>query len=179
MSDTITLHDLRFRPMISAEALQIRVKELGAALRERYSDQRPIFLGVLNGAFVFAADLIRACNFDCEISFIKLSSYRGMQSTGHVSQIIGLEIEVRNRPLIIVEDIIDSGRTMHQFLPELQQLEPASVAIAALLLKPEALEFPIGIDYLGFEIENRFVVGYGLDYNGLGRNLNSIYELAD
>lgn len=177
MKQSIQLHDLRFRPMMDAETLSRRVQEIGREIARRYKDQRPVLLGVLNGAFVFAADLARACDIDCEVSFIKLSSYQGIQSSGNVAQLIGLEIDVKNRPVIIVEDIIDSGRTMHQFLPELRQLEPSSIAIAVLLLKPEALEFEVPIDWVGFEIPNRFVVGYGLDYNGLGRNLSDIYEL--
>lgn len=179
MTSHIQLHDLRFRPMISADDLSRRVQQMGREIGERFRGQRPVLLGVLNGAFVFAADLARACDFDCEVSFIKLSSYQGTQSSGNVARLIGLETDVKDRHVIIVEDIIDSGRTIHQFLPELRKLHPASISIAVLLFKPEALEFELTMDWVGFEIPNRFVVGYGLDYNGLGRNLSNIYELDE
>lgn len=179
MESLIQVHDLHFRPMISHEAIQQRIREIGEALRIRYHDKQPLLLGVLNGAFVFAADLIRACDFEMELSFIKLSSYKGLRSTGQVATLIGLETEVMNRHIVIVEDIIDSGKTLHDFLPELEKFHPASIAIAVLLHKPDATEYPLEIDYIGFSIPNRFVVGYGLDYDGLGRNLPDIYELAD
>ncbi len=163
--------------MIEEAALLNRVQELGDAISRDYAGRRPLLLGVLNGAFIFAADLVRACSIDCEMSFIKLSSYKGTQSTGEITQMIGLETPVENRHVILVEDIIDSGHTMAHFLPALRLLQPASIAVAALLFKPDALVHPVHIDYLGFEIPNHFVVGYGLDYNGLGRNLRAIYQL--
>lgn len=179
MSELIQLHDLSFKPFISEREIRKRVEEIGLQIANKYRDQNPIFLGVLNGAFIFAADLIRACNINCDISFIKLSSYRGTRSTGEVATLIGLDIDVKNRPVIIVEDIIDSGKTLDTFLPELQKLHPASVELAGLLTKPEALEYPVEIHYVGFEIPNKFVVGYGLDYNGLGRNIRDIYQLSE
>lgn len=171
------LHDLEFGPFISAEQVKQRVGELGAALTADYKSRTPLLLGVLNGAFIFAADLIRACDMDCEISFIRLASYAGTASSGAVATVIGLREDVRGRDVIIVEDIVDSGRTLHEFLPDLWKLEPASVRVAALLVKPEALEFEIKVDYTGFEIPSKFVVGYGLDYNGLGRNVEGIWQL--
>ncbi|MBL7791444.1 MAG: hypoxanthine phosphoribosyltransferase [Saprospiraceae bacterium] len=179
MSNPIQLHDLHFKPMIGESDLAQRVQALGAAISADYAGKRPLLLGVLNGAFIFAADLARACSIDCEVSFIKLSSYKGTQSSGEINERIGLEIPVAQRHVILIEDIIDSGNTMAHFLPTLRQLHPASIAIATLLFKPEALIHPIHIDYLGFEIPNRFVVGYGLDYNGLGRNLPAIYQLDE
>lgn len=176
MSELIKLHDLYFQPFISAEAIRAQVDKMGRQISQKYRGQNPIFLGVLNGAFVFAADLIRACAIDCDISFIKLSSYRGTQSSGEVATLIGLDVAVKNRPVIIIEDIIDSGKTLYTFLPELQQLEPSSIELAAMLTKPEALEYPVDIHYSGFAIPDKFVVGYGLDYDGLGRNLPGIYQ---
>jgi len=177
MDIRIRLHDLEFKPYISTDQLRQCIQQMGAALTTDYKGRNPLFLGVLNGAFVFAADLLRACDMDCEISFIRLSSYAGTQSSGSVATVIGLQMDVTGRDVVIVEDIVDSGRTLHEFLPELWKLEPASVRIAALLLKPDALEFDVNVDYIGFEIPSRFVVGYGLDYNGLGRNLPDIWQL--
>jgi len=178
MMDSIKIHDLYFRPYLSAADIRKRVEAMGHELNAVYADKKPVFLGVLNGAFVFAADLLRACPFECELSFIKLSSYSGTASTGDVVTRIGLEADLAGRHVVLVEDIIDSGLTMHRFLPELQALKPASVAIAALLVKPEALEYQIRVDFRGFDIPQKFVVGYGLDYDGLGRNLEDIYEVS-
>lgn len=163
--------------MLSETQVQARVRELGAAITQRYAGQRPLLLGVLNGAFVFAADLARACDLDCEVSFIKLSSYKGTASTGEVQTRIGLEASVEGRHIIVVEDIVDSGHTLATFLPDLERLGPASVAVATLLFKPDSLQHSLRLDFVGFEIPPRFVVGYGLDYDGLGRNLPAIYEL--
>lgn len=179
MSELIQLHDLFFQPFINKADIKKRVEEMGRAIANKYQGRNPIFLGVLNGAFIFAADLIRSCPINCDISFIKLSSYRGTRSTGEVATLIGLDIELKDRPVIIVEDIIDSGKTLDTFLPELEKLNPASIELATLLTKPEAREYPVTIHYTGFEIPNKFVVGYGLDYNGLGRNLRDIYQLKD
>lgn len=175
----IKLHELTFAPYLSEAKIQSRIREMAADIAETYADQCPIFLGVLNGAFIFTADLLRACAFPCEISFIKLASYQDTVSSGDVQTLIGLQQEVTDRHLIIVEDIVDSGRTLYQFLPDLRKLGPASVAVASLLSKPAAHEFPVRIDYLGFEIPPDFVVGYGMDYNGLGRNLPGLYQLVD
>ncbi|MCF8245775.1 MAG: hypoxanthine phosphoribosyltransferase [Saprospiraceae bacterium] len=174
----ITAHDLTFEPFISEAEIAAKVMALGSQIRQQYKGKRPLFVGVLNGAFVFAADLVRAASIECEVAFVRLASYEGTASSGQVSTVLGLDFEVKNRHIIVVEDIVDSGRTLHHFIAELQKLQPASVALAALLFKPEALQFPVNIDYLGFEIPDKFVVGYGLDYNGLCRNLPSVYQLS-
>lgn len=179
MGNHITAHDLRFEPFIGEAELASKVKELGATIRQDFEGKRPLFVSVLNGAFVFAADLIRAANIECEIAFVRLASYEGTASTGQVETIFGLDIEVKNRHVIVVEDIVDSGRTLNYFMSQLLDLRPASISLAALLFKPDALQLPVKIDYLGFEIPNKFVVGYGLDYNGLCRNLPSIYQLVE
>ncbi|MBI5916738.1 MAG: hypoxanthine phosphoribosyltransferase [Bacteroidetes bacterium] len=178
MKKHITAHGLRFEQFIRKKEIAGRVEALASQILEVYEGKRPLFLCVLNGAFVFAADLVRACGVECEVAFVRLASYEGTQTTGQVSTVMGLDFEVKNRHVIIVEDIVDSGRTLHFFISELGGLEPASVSLAVLLLKPEALQFPIKINFLGFEIPDKFVVGYGLDYNGLCRNLEDIYQLS-
>jgi hypoxanthine phosphoribosyltransferase len=175
----IQLHDLQFVPLYSEAQVQDRVRVLGAQLMQRYADKRPLFISILSGAFVFASDLMRAFPGDCEVSFVKLSSYAGTQSTGTVQTVMGLEkAELEGRHLIVVEDIVDSGRTLHFFHEHLRQHAPASICTVAFLSKPDALAFPVVVDMVGFDIEDRFVVGYGLDYDGLGRNLPGIYVKA-
>jgi len=173
----VKAHDLSFELMFSEEKVLARVEEMGKELYEKYHDKNPIFLGVLNGAFIFTADLTRSFRAQCEVSFIKLSSYSGLESTGEVATIIGLTSDVEKRHVIVVEDIIDTGKTMHDFLPTLKKMNPASVAFATFLLKPDAIKYEFPIDYIGFEISNKFVIGYGLDYNEVARNLRGIYQL--
>ncbi len=179
MKTIVQAHDLLFRTFIEEEDIRRRVQELGAAIRSKYAERKPIFLGVLNGAFMFTADLVRAFGEECEVSFIKLSSYRGLQSTGDVATLIGLELDLRGRHVIIVEDIVDSGKTLHVLLPDLQRMEPASLEVAALLQKPDMLEYPLEVHYVGFHIPPHFVIGYGLDFNGLGRQFPGIYQLLE
>ena len=174
---TVQAHNLHFCPFIDEEAIRKRVLELGTDIRNKYAGKTPVFLSVLNGAFIFTADLVRAFEEPCEVSFIKLASYRGMHSTGDVSKLIGLEIDLRNRHVIIVEDIVDTGRTLYTLLPELKSLEPASIEIAALLQKPDMLEHPLEVKWVGFQIPSHFVIGYGLDFDGLGRQLSAVYQL--
>ena len=138
-----------------------------------------IFIAILNGAFMFASDLFKELTIDAEICFIKLASYKGTKSTGNVITSIGLDIPLTGRHVIIVEDIVDTGKTLDAFLPQLINQQPVTLKIASLLHKPEALQFPVTIDYLGFEVPNKFLLGYGLDYDGLGRNLKEIYRLVE
>jgi hypoxanthine phosphoribosyltransferase len=173
----IQLHDLRFLPSISAQEVQTRVHALGAALQNSLSDDTPLFISVLSGSFIFTADLVRAFEHPCEITFVKLTSYAGTQSTGDVQTVMGLEKDVSGRHLVVVEDIVDTGRTLHFFLEQLWAQQPASVTTVGFLRKPDAAKFSVKIDLVGFDIEDNFVVGYGLDYNGLGRNLKGIYVL--
>ncbi len=177
MEERIRVHDLYFKSYLPAERIQARVAEIGQQLSEKYQGRHPLFIGILNGAFVFAADLVRTLPFDCEIQFVRLSSYAGTQSTGQVKTLLGMDRDITQRPVIIVEDIVDTGRTLYQFKRDLLKLEPRSVEIVSLLFKPEALEFPLEVDYIGFSVPPRFLIGYGLDYNGLGRNLPGIYQL--
>ncbi len=179
MQKIITLHDLRFEPYLTKAAILAQVQKMGAAIQKDFQDKKPVFLAVLNGSFIFAADLARACEIDLETTFIKLSSYHGTASTGEIKEVIGLDVDLKNRHVVIVEDIIDSGQTLYEFIPKLEGMGPASISLAVLLLKPDAVKYEFDIPYLGFEIPNKFVVGYGLDYNGLGRNLEEIYQLVE
>ena len=175
----IQIHDKVFTPFITKAAIRQRIIEIALEINVVYEGKKPLLLGILNGSFVFAADLFRELIIEAEISFIKLASYKGTSSTEHVVTAIGLEEDLHNRHIIIVEDIIDTGTTLHSFLPEILHRRPATVKIASFLTKPEALKYDIKADFSAFEIENKFVVGYGLDYNGLGRNLPDLYILKD
>jgi hypoxanthine phosphoribosyltransferase len=178
MSNDIQLHDLKFQPFLSAQQIQQRVKELSAQLNQEFSDKKPVFLVMLKGAFVFATDLVRAFHQPSEVSFVRTQSYIGTQSSHEVKVLLGpTPEEVYNRHVIIIEDIVDSGRTMHRFLPILKAQQPRSITLVTLLFKPDMLVEEVKIDYVGFTIPPKFVVGYGLDYDGLGRNLPEIYQL--
>lgn len=174
----IKVHDKTFEIYLSEEIILKRVKEIAAGINKDYAGKRPLFIAILNGSFMFASDLFKQLNIEAELCFIKLASYKGMKSTGNVITSIGLEVDLFNKEVIIVEDIVDTGKTLHNFLPKLLHQQPASLKIATLLHKPEATEYPLQLDYVGFEIPNKFVVGYGLDYDGLGRNLKEIYQLV-
>ena len=177
--DPIQLHDLRFVPFLSSDTIQARVREMGQTLHEAMAHDHPVFLIMLKGAFVFGADLVRAFDAPCEISFVRTQSYEGTSSSKQLKIILGPEVEeLRNRHIVIVEDIVDSGHTMARFLPMVTEQQPASVRLVSLLFKPDMLEEDITIDEIGFTIPPKFVVGYGLDYDGLGRNLPAIYQLV-
>jgi hypoxanthine phosphoribosyltransferase len=154
------------------------VKRLALEIERDYREKQPLFIAILSGSFMFASDLFKNISIPAEICFIKLASYKGTRSTGNVITSIGLDVELHERDVVIIEDIIDTGRTMHAFLPQLEHQQPKSLKICALLHKPESMIYPVNIDYLGFTIPEKFVVGYGLDYDGLGRNLPAIYQLV-
>jgi hypoxanthine phosphoribosyltransferase len=176
----IKVNDKLFTPYIDAATISKRIKEVAQKLNEDYNGKRPIFIAILNGSFMFAADLFKEINIETEICFIKLASYKGTKSTGNVITSIGLDEPLEGRHVIIIEDIVDTGNTLHKFLPQLYNQQPASLKIASLLHKPEALEHKdVIIDYLGFNVPNKFLLGYGLDYDGLGRNLSEIYQLVE
>lgn len=175
----IRVHDKQFEPYISAEEISKRIKEVAGQLNKDYEGRRPLFVAILNGSFMFASDLFKQVTIEAEICFIKLASYKGTKSTGHVITAIGLDMDIIGRDVVIIEDIVDTGKTLSEFLPQLQHQQPASMKIVALLHKPEATVYPITIDYLGFSIPNKFVVGYGLDYDGIGRNMKEIYKLVE
>ena len=175
----IKVHDKQFVPFIAEETILHKIHELASKLNNDYAGKKPLFIAVLNGSFMFASDLFKELTIDPEICFIRLASYKGTQSTGHVITAIGLDVDVMGRHVIILEDIVDTGKTLHTFLPQLLHQQPASLKVAVLLYKPEALTHPIKIDYACITISNKFVLGYGLDYDGLGRNIREIYQLSE
>jgi hypoxanthine phosphoribosyltransferase len=175
---TITVHDKQFETYLSDEVIQEQVKKIAEQINKDYAGKRPLFIAILNGSFMFASDIFKQLSLEAEICFIKLASYKGMKSSGKVVSTIGLEEDIFGKDVIIVEDIVDTGKTLHHFLPKLLHQQPKSLKIATLLHKPEATEFPLTLDYVGFSIPNKFVVGYGLDYSGLGRNLKEIYQVV-
>ncbi|NBP30632.1 MAG: hypoxanthine phosphoribosyltransferase [Flavobacteriia bacterium] len=175
----ITILDKTFRPYLSKEQIQAAIESIANRINTEYQDKNPLFIPILNGSFMFASDLFKRITIPAEISFIKLASYKGTHSTGNVITAIGLETEIYQRHVIVIEDIVDTGKTMSVFLPQLTHQQPQSLKVCALLHKKAATVHPIEIDYLGFEIPNLFVVGYGLDYNGQGRNLDSIFQVDE
>ncbi len=174
----IKIADLEFEPHISPEEIQIRIKQIAARLNADYKDKTPIFVGVLNGCFMFMADLVRHIDVPCETAFTKLSSYHGgTTSSRKINHDVELMVDIANRHVIVVEDIVDTGHTLDYLVAKLKQRNPASITVVALLLKPEAVELSIEeLQHVAFHIPNEFVVGYGLDYMELGRNLDGIYK---
>lgn len=177
--DKIMVRDRQFSVSIPEEKIKKRVAQVAAQISDDLKDQHPLFLAVLNGSFVFAADLMRGITTPCEISFVRMASYEGTSSTGAVKQLIGLKEDIKDRTVVIVEDIIDSGLTMQHLLNLLVEKQPRAIHIAALLVKPGNLQVKLDIPYCCFKIPNDFIVGYGLDYDGEGRNLPSIYTVTD
>jgi hypoxanthine phosphoribosyltransferase len=171
------IKDKEFEVLITAEELNQKIKILAERINADYQGKHPLFIAILNGSFMFAADLMKEIEVECGISFIKLASYQDMSSTGSVTELIGLNENIFNRHIVIIEDIIDTGSTMTSVLEEFRQRGVSSVEVVTLLLKPAALQDDIDIKYLGFEIPNIFVVGYGLDYDGLGRNTKAIFQI--
>jgi hypoxanthine phosphoribosyltransferase len=175
----IKLFDKTFVPYLTEDMIREKVQSMAAQMDQDYAGKKPLFVAILNGSFMFAADLFKYLTIEAEICFIKLASYKGTKSTGHVITAIGLDADVSQRHVVILEDIIDTGKTLHSFLPQLENQQPLSLKVAVLLHKPEATQFPVKIDYCCFQIPNRFVLGYGLDYDGYGRNIREIYQLAE
>ncbi|MDB5229546.1 MAG: hypoxanthine-guanine phosphoribosyltransferase [Chitinophagaceae bacterium] len=176
---TVSIHDKTFVPYLTEAEILGKIKELARQLDKDYKGKRPLFIAILNGSFMFSSDLFKELTIEAEICFIKLASYKGTKSTGHVITAIGLDTDITGRDVVILEDIIDTGKTINEFLPQLNNQHPATLKIAVLLHKPDASVFPVKIDYCCFSIPNKFVLGYGLDYDGLGRNLRELYQLKD
>jgi hypoxanthine phosphoribosyltransferase len=174
---TVTLHDKTFELFIDENTIKAAIAALAVKINSAYEDKNPLFLGILNGSFLFAADLFRQINGNAEISFLKMASYQGTATTGKINELIGLNEDISNRHIIVIEDIVDTGITLEKIIADLQKRQPASIAIATLLFKPAAYQKSIPVDYVGIEVANDFLVGYGLDYDGLGRNLKEIYKL--
>lgn len=177
--EPIIVKDKRFTISIPKEEIAERVATLASQISKDLEGKNPLFLAVLNGSFVFAADLMRGITTPCEISFVRLSSYAGTESTGKVHELLGLNVDIAGRTIVIIEDIIDSGLTMKELLASLKAKNPADVRIAALLVKPGNLKVDLDIPYCCFRIPNDFIVGYGLDYDGYGRNLADIYTVVN
>ena len=174
----VTINDKTFETSIPEAEIQKRIKEVAERINRDMAGKNPLLLAVLNGSFIFAADLMRNLTIPCEISFVKLASYQGTTSTGTIKEVIGLNEDIRNREVIIVEDIVDTGRTIERMLDTLGTNCPAGLHVCTLLLKPGKLTVPLNIEYAAMEIPNDFIVGYGLDYNQQGRNLKDIYTLV-
>ncbi len=174
----ITVLDKEFEISIPSEKIQKRISELARELSDDIGDKNPIFIGILNGSFMFASDLFKHIDFDAQITFLKLASYQGISSTGSVKQLIGLNQDIRDQHVVILEDIVDTGITLENIMRQLDGYRPASIKIMTLLFKPGSFKKEIKLDYIGFSIPNEFIVGYGLDYNGFGRRYSDIYTVA-
>ena len=177
MSATVQVLDKSFVPFLDAETIDASIATLAAHIKADYGDKTPLFIAILNGSFMFSSDLFKKLDFPAEICFIKLASYKGTKSSGHVITAIGLDTVIKDRHVIILEDIVDTGLTLVKLREMLEAEQPASVRICALLVKPEKHQVPVNVDYTGFVIPDKFVVGYGLDLNEYGRNLPHIYQL--
>lgn len=179
MNNIVQVKDKKFALYISEETIKTRVMEVATQMDKDLRNKNPLFLVILNGSFIFAADLLRDINFPCEITFVRVSSYEGTNSTGEVKQLIGLKEDITDRTIVIVEDIIESGTTMKALLHYLGEKNPKEILITSLFVKPGCLKVDLRIDYRCFDIEDDFIVGYGLDYNQEGRNLPHIYQVIE
>lgn len=177
MKEAVTIQDKQFDLFIEHEVIEHEIRRVAQQINAELADRNPIFLAVLNGAFMFAAELMKEVSIPCEITFVRLASYKGTSSTNQVTEVLGLNEDIEGRLVVIVEDIVDSGATMASLLQELAVFKPAEVKIATLLFKPAAMKKKLQLDYVALEIPNDFIVGYGLDYNGYGRNLKDIYKV--
>ena len=175
----IKLQDKWFKVMIPAEEIDAAVDRVAKQLDERYKGRTPIFLGVLSGSFLFLSDLVRKISFDSQLAFVKISSYSGTESTGNVQQQLGIDFDIEGRDIIIIEDIVETGHSMNYLLEYLKAKNPASITICTLFFKPDKFLYEYKIDYTALSIGNEFIVGYGLDYNQLGRNLKDIYVVDE
>lgn len=173
----VQLHDLKFEPFISEDRINRSIEEMSEQLNKEYEGKTPVFLGILNGAFLVASEIIKRFQGDCEVAFVKLGSYEGTSTSGNVATLMGLNMSLKGRHVIVVEDIVDTGNTLEAIYEILRKAEVADFKTATLFFKPEAYKKKISIEYIGMEIPNDFIVGYGLDYNGLGRNLTQVYKL--
>lgn len=175
----IRIDDKEFKLFIEEAQITASIQKLAEVVNVDYHDKNPVLIVVLNGAVVFACDLLKQLSMNCEMEFVKISSYHGTASTGNVQIKLDLDIDIENRHVMVIEDIVDTGNTLSHFIPLLKARKPLSVKIASLLLKPDALKNRFHVDYAAMEIPNEFIVGYGLDYNGKGRNLRNIYQVCD
>ncbi len=177
--EKIRVKDKTFAISIPKEKIQEEVRRVATEINRDMEGKDPLFMPVLNGSFIFAADLLREVTVPCEVSFIKLASYQGFQSTGEIREVIGLSADITGRHVVIVEDIIDSGVTMAHMIDTLSKQNPASISVCSCLVKPQALKVDVPIHYRCFAIPNDFILGYGLDYDGYGRNTKDIYTVVE
>lgn len=175
--EEVSINGMNFSIFISDEQIEKALIRIADHLNKQFSSKNPVFVSVLNGAFMFTADLLKKITIPCEVSFVKLASYQGTQSSGIVKQLVGLTEDIENRSVIVLEDIVDTGFTMQDLLQQLGDKNPKEIILVTLLQKPDALQVPVKVHHVGFEIPNAFVVGYGLDLDGYGRNLPHIYQL--
>jgi len=175
----VTIFDKKFKPFIAAKQIDEAITRMAIEINKDYAGETPVFMAILNGSFMFASDLLKKINIPCSITFTKLSSYQGTQSTEKVQTLIGINEDIEGKKIIIIEDIIDTGITLSNFTEVLKAHKPADIKIATLLFKPDAFKKDFKIDYVGLRIPNDFIVGYGLDYNGFGRNLPDIYKIVE
>ncbi|MCK9501114.1 MAG: hypoxanthine phosphoribosyltransferase [Lascolabacillus sp.] len=178
MKEVIVINDKQFELLIEQEVIENEIKRVAERINKELKDKRPLFIAVLNGAFMFAGELMKQVNILSEITFVRLASYHGTTSTNDLKTVLGLNESIKGRSVVIVEDIVDSGNTMVSLLEELGKYEPEEIRIATLLYKPAAMKQKLNLDYVALEIPNDFIVGYGLDYNGYGRNLKDIYKVV-
>lgn len=176
--EIIRVLDKDFKPYISAETLQSKVSEIANKINKDYQGESVLFVSILNGSFMFTSDLMKRINVDCEVTFLKVASYSGTSTTGDVKRLIGLNESVEGRDVVIIEDIVDTGITIEVIYNQIRAMGASSVRIASLFMKPAAYSKKMKVDYVGFEIPNDFIVGYGLDYNGYGRNFPAIYSVV-
>jgi hypoxanthine phosphoribosyltransferase len=179
MEHIVKVHNKRFGLFISEAQIQSAVTRIADQMNRDLAEKDPVFLGILNGAFMFASDLYKQLHFPCQITFLKLASYSGTQSTGTVKQLIGINLDLKDRCVVVLEDIVDTGVTLETIIRQLNGFQPKEIRVATLLHKPNATEKDVKLDYVGMEIPNDFIVGYGLDYDGYGRNFKEIYQLVD
>ena len=177
MPKEVTIHDKTFKKFISSVKIQKAIVKIAERINKGFKNEKPIFLSVLNGSFLFTADLLKKIKIECEVSFTKISSYSGTQSTGNASTLIGISENLKDRTVIILEYIVDSGNTLEKIISELKNHQTKKIIVATLFFKPDAYKKKIKLDYIGINMPNDFLVGYGLDYDGLGRNLSDIYIL--
>ena len=175
----VKVHDKHFEPFIPEDKIQQEVSRIAEEMNRDLASKDPIFLGILNGAFMFASDLYKQLDFPCQITFLKLASYSGTQSTGTVKQLIGINRDLKDRVVVVLEDIVDTGVTLETIIRQLSGYQPAAIRVATFLHKPDATITEVHLDYVGMEIPNDFILGYGLDYDGYGRNFKEIYRLVD
>ncbi len=174
----IHLHDKTFEPFISSEEIDFAIANMAKQMDDDFFDEVPVFVGILNGSFMVMADLMKHYRGMCEVSFVKVASYEGTQTTNEVKQLIGINENLEGKTVVIVEDIVDTGNTIEELKAIFKEKKVKHLKIATLFFKPEAYKKDIKIDYVGIRIPNKFIVGYGLDYDGLGRNLPDVYQLA-